>query len=62
MLCEFKNNEIASETGKKICSVYGQDVITDCQVQKWFSKFHSDDTSLKMNPKQEAHQISIKTL
>ena len=50
MLWEFKNNKNFTETAHKIPSVYGQDVITDCWVQNWFSKFCSDDTSLRDEP------------
>ena len=46
MLWEFKNNKNAAETAKKISSVYGQSVIPDHQVQNWFLKIHSGDTSL----------------
>ena len=40
-----------TETALKICSVYGQRVITDYQVQNWFSKFHSGDKSLRHEPR-----------
>ena len=50
MLWEFKNNGNATEKAKKICSVYGQGVITDYQIQNWFSKFHSSNTSLRDEP------------
>ena len=33
----FKNNKIATETAEKICSVYDQGVINDCQVRNIFS-------------------------
>ena len=33
MLWEFKNNKNNTETARKISSVYGQDVITDCYVR-----------------------------
>ena len=38
-LYKFKNNENSTETAKKMCSVYGQVVITDQQIWNWFSKF-----------------------
>ena len=47
MLWEFKNNKNTTETVKKICSIYGQGVNADCQVQNWFSKFHSGHMSLR---------------
>ena len=51
MLLEFKNNKNAKETAKKMYSVYGQGVIIDCQVWKWFSKFYSSDMSLRDEPR-----------
>ena len=47
VMWQFKNYKNAVETAKKISSVYGQDVITDCQVCNWFSKFPSSDTSMR---------------
>ena len=47
MLWKLKNNKNATETVKKISSVYKQDVITDHQVWNWFPKFCSGDMSLK---------------
>ena len=44
---EFKNNKIATETDKKISSVYGQGVIIDRPGRNWFSKFRSGDMPLK---------------
>ena len=40
-----------TETAWKITSVYSQSIITDCQVQNWFSKFHFGDISLKEEPR-----------
>ena len=51
MLWEFKNNKNATETTKKLCSIYVQDVITDRQVWNWFSKFRSGDISLRDKPR-----------
>ena len=51
MLSEFKNDKNITETAKKISRVYGHDVITNQQVQKWFSKFLFSDTLLKDQPK-----------
>ena len=39
----WENNENATKTAEKISSVYGQGVITDGQVQNWFTKFPSGD-------------------
>ena len=41
----------STETSKKICTIYDEDVITDYQVRKWFSKFHSGNTELEDEPK-----------
>ena len=51
MFWEFKNNKNAIETAKKICTVYDQDMMTDYQVQNWFSKFCSGNTSLRDKPR-----------
>ena len=51
MLLEFKNNKNTTETAKKICSVYGQGIITDHQDLNWFSKFYSGDTSSRDEPR-----------
>ena len=47
MLFKFKNNKNTTETAKKHFSVYGQGVLTDHQIQNWFSKFHSGNISLR---------------
>ena len=39
MLWEFKNNKTTQETAKKILTDYCQNVITDRQIQNWYSKF-----------------------
>ena len=44
ILWEFKNYKNATETAKKICSVYDQNIITDHQVWNWYLKFCSGDT------------------
>ena len=46
MLWEFKNNKNATESKKKVFSVYSRGVITHCQVGNWFLEFRSGDTSL----------------
>ena len=53
VLWKFNANKNAIKTAKKICSVYGQGVITDYQIQNWFSKFCSDNTSLRDTPRKE---------
>ena len=44
MLYYFKKGKNATEMQKKICAVYGEDAVTECQ--KWFAKFHAGDFSL----------------
>ena len=39
MLYYFKNGKNATETHKKICSMYGEGTVTDQMCQKWFVKF-----------------------
>ena len=50
-LCEFENNENATEIAKKICNIDGQGIIIDCQVRNWFSKFYSGKASLTDEPR-----------
>ena len=45
MMWKFKNNKTATETAKKISSIYDQSFITNRQVRKWFAKFCSNDIS-----------------
>ena len=59
MLWEFNNNKNATETTKKICSVYGQGIITDSQVEKLLS-FIMVILHWGKNLDQDTHQISIK--
>lgn len=47
MLWEFKQGNSAKATAEKICSVYGEGLITDRAVRNWFIKFRSGDTTLK---------------
>ena len=54
-LWEFRNNKNAKEIAKKICSV-----ITDHQIQNWFSKFHSGDMSLRDEPRTDLNEDALK--
>lgn len=36
---------------KKLCAVYGKDVLTERQCQNWFSKFRSGNFDLKDAPR-----------
>ena len=51
MLLEFKNYKNTTETAEKICNIYDQDAITECQVWNCFWKFNSDDISLRDEPR-----------
>ena len=45
MLYYFKKGKNATEMQKKICAVYGEDIVTDQMCQKSFVKFHAGDFS-----------------
>ena len=47
ILFYFHKGKNATQTQKKICAVYGENVITARTCQKWFSKFREGDFSLK---------------
>ena len=46
MLYYFKKGKNATETQEKICTVYGEEAVTDRTCQKWFAKFRAGDFSL----------------
>ena len=46
---------------KKICSVYGEGVVTCWTCQKWFAKFPVDDLSLDSDPQSGDHLKLIAT-
>ncbi|KOC62074.1 Histone-lysine N-methyltransferase SETMAR, partial [Habropoda laboriosa] len=39
------------KASKKICEVYGENVIEECVCQKWFARFRSGDFSLHDSPR-----------
>ena len=41
LLYYFKKGKRAAEAHRKICSVYGDDALTERTCQNWFVKFHS---------------------
>ena len=51
MLWKFNQGNSAKATAEKICSVYGEGLISDRAVRNWFAKFRSGDTSLKDEPR-----------
>ena len=65
-LSYFKNDKIATEMKKKICTVYGEGTVTDQMCQKWFEKFHATDFLLDDAPQSggpvEVDSDQIKTL
>ena len=50
MLYYFKKGKNATETQKKICTVYGEGAVTDRTCQKWFAKFRAGDFLLDNAP------------
>ena len=57
MLWDFKNNKNATETTKKICSIYGQDVITETETKSetGFLNFVPVIGHWEMNTDQDSH-------
>ncbi|EFN89187.1 Histone-lysine N-methyltransferase SETMAR, partial [Harpegnathos saltator] len=43
----FRKGKNASQAHKKLCAVYGNEVLKERQCQNWFGRFHSGDFSLK---------------
>lgn len=54
----FKKGKNTTETQKKICVVYGKGAVTDWMCQKWFVKFHAEDSSLDDAP-QLGRQVEV---
>ena len=57
-LWEFIQENGVAETARKICSIYGQDIITNQLARNWFTKFRSGDLSLENKPK-PGHSLDI---
>ena len=53
MMWKFKNNKNVPRAAKNFSNIYNQGVITDRQVQNWFTKIHSGDISLRDEPWQK---------
>ena len=50
ILCEFQKWNNATVACANLCSVFGEDAVTDCTCQRWFSKFKSGDLSVDNEP------------
>lgn len=50
-LYEFKLNQSAAETARKINQAFGNDSVNERTVQRWFAKFRSGDFSLENEPR-----------
>ena len=57
-LWEFIQENGVAETARKICSIYGQDIITNQLARNWFTKFRSGDLTFENKPKPE-HSLDI---
>ena len=49
-LYEFKLNQSAPETHRKINQTFGSDSVNERTVRRWFAKFRSGDFSLEDDP------------
>ena len=49
-LYEFKLNQSAAETARKINQPFGNNRVNERTVRRWFAKFHSGDFSLEDEP------------
>ena len=50
-LYEFKLNQSAAETVRKINHAFGNDSVNERTVRHWFAKFRSGDFSLEDEPR-----------
>ena len=50
ILCFIKKGKNATETQKKICTLYGEGAVTEQKCKKWFTQFHAGDFSLDDAP------------
>ena len=47
LLFYFRKGENAVQARKKLCTIYGEDVLSERQYQNWFSKFRSGNIDLE---------------
>ncbi|KZC14045.1 hypothetical protein WN55_06478, partial [Dufourea novaeangliae] len=47
LLFYYRKGKNAVQTRKKLCAMYGEDVLTERQYQNWFSKFRSSNFDVK---------------
>lgn len=57
LLYEFDQGNSAAEAGRNIRKVYGEEVISDPAVRKWFSRFKEGDRSLDDQPREGRPQV-----
>ena len=50
-LHEFKLNQSAAETARKINQAFGNDSVAERTIRRWFAKFRSGDFRLKDKPR-----------
>lgn len=66
LLSYYRKGTNAVQARKKLCVVYGKDVLSERRGQNWFSKFRSGNFDLKHAPRSgrpiEADDDKIKTL
>lgn len=66
LLFYYEKGKNAVQARRKLCEVYGEDVLTERQCQKWFAKFRSGNFDLKDAPRPgrplEADVDQIKSL
>ena len=66
LLFYYEKGKNAVQARRKLCDVYGEDVLTERQYQKWFAKFRSGNFDLKDAPRPrrllEADLDQIKSL
>lgn len=51
LLFYYKKGKNAAQAHKKLCAVYGKDVLTERQCQRWFANFRSGNASMKDAPR-----------
>lgn len=47
LLFYYRKGKNAVQSRKKLCDMYGEDVLKESQCQNWFVKFRSDDFDIE---------------